>query len=60
MVALFTLDKVKKGEPYEYNNGLGDIVADYQGGEFSLYFANCEPSSAVSFDLQVSKYQGTA
>ena len=53
MITLFTLDKIKPNEPFVYNNPLTDIVADYVGGEFSLYFANCESQSAVSFDLQV-------
>lgn len=53
MITLFTLDKIKANEPFEYNNPLTDIVANYEGGEFSLYFANCEAQSAVSFDLQV-------
>ena len=59
MVTLFTLDKIKADEPFEFNNPLTDIVADYQGGEFSLYFANCESQSAVSFDLQVSPGLGS-
>ena len=53
MITLFTLDSVKADEAFEYNNALSDIVMDYQGGEFSLFFANCEAQSAVSFDLQV-------
>lgn len=28
----------------------------YQGGEFSLYFANCEPDSAIDFDVEVALY----
>jgi hypothetical protein len=29
---------------------------DYQGGEFKLYFANCQPDSAVDFTVRVSLY----
>ena len=61
MVTLFTLDKIetktvdKKSnfDAFEYSKALDDILMNYKGGEFSLYFANCEPNSAVSFDLQV-------
>ena len=28
----------------------------YQGGEFSLFFANCEPDSAIDFDVEVSLF----
>lgn len=31
-------------------------VQDYMGGEFSLFFANCEPDSAIDFDVEVSLY----
>lgn len=29
---------------------------DYEGGEFSLFFANCEPNSEVYFDAKVALY----
>jgi hypothetical protein len=31
-------------------------LQDFQGGEFSLFFANCEPDSAIDFTLGVSLY----
>ena len=52
LIPLFYLSDVKDAV-FEYKNGLKDIVQDYEGGEFSLFFTNCEPLSAVSFDLQV-------
>ena len=33
-----------------------DLIAEYQGGEFSIFFANCEQQSAVSFDLRTELY----
>jgi hypothetical protein len=33
-----------------------DLIAEYQGGEFSIFFANCEPLSAVSMDLRTELY----
>ena len=53
---LFTLANTSQGQAYEYKGELRDIVQDYDGGNFSLFFANCEPLSAVSFDLQVRCY----
>ena len=31
-------------------------LQDYVGGEFSLFFANCEPDSAVDFKVDVALY----
>lgn len=36
--------------------GWQDLIAEYQGGEFQLFFANCEPLSAVSFELRTELY----
>jgi G protein-coupled receptor 107 len=35
---------------------LGDILEDYEGGEFILYFANCNPYTAVDFDVELALY----
>lgn len=35
---------------------LDDMLEDYQGGEFILYFANCEANTAVDFDIVLSLY----
>lgn len=32
------------------------LLQDYQGGEFSLFFANCEPNSAVDFNMEIALY----
>lgn len=29
---------------------------NYQGGEFSLFFANCEPYSAIDFDVEAALF----
>jgi hypothetical protein len=55
LIPLFYLADVKSDAVFEYKNSLKDIVQDYEGGEFSLFFTNCEPLSAVSFDLQVGR-----
>jgi hypothetical protein len=43
-------------EEYKYEVAIRDLIADYEGGEFSLFFANCESQSAVSMDMTVSLY----
>ena len=35
---------------------LQDIIAGYQGGEFSIFFASCEPLAWVSMDLRTQLY----
>jgi len=35
---------------------LADMLEDYAGGEFILYFANCEPDTAVDFDITLALY----
>lgn len=35
---------------------LSETVQDYAGGEFSLFFANCEPNSAVDFNVIIALY----
>lgn len=35
---------------------LGDLLEEYQGGEFLLYFANCEANTAVDFDITLALY----
>jgi hypothetical protein len=58
IVKLFTMDMVdqQKVEEYVYEMALQDLIAEYQGGEFSIFFANCEPLSAVSMDLRTELY----
>ncbi len=52
LIVLFTLDNVGENAVYENNRELREMIQNYEGGEFSLFFTNCEPLSAVSFDLQ--------
>jgi hypothetical protein len=35
---------------------LNKEVEDYQGGNFVLYFANCQPEIAVDFDVHIEMY----
>lgn len=35
---------------------LDDMLEDYTGGEFLLYFANCEADTAVDFDITLALY----
>ena len=41
----------QEGQPYLLDVRVGNVVPD--SGNFSLYFVNCQPQSAVSFDLKV-------
>ncbi len=35
---------------------MANLVPGYTGGEWSLFFANCQKPSVVSFDLNVAMY----
>ena len=35
---------------------MAELVPDYQGGEWSLFFANCQKPSVVSFDIITAMY----
>ncbi|KAK9816823.1 hypothetical protein WJX72_005424 [[Myrmecia] bisecta] len=62
VVKLFTFDKVeedrKAGKPEGtvFTGELKELITDYQGGEFSLFFVNCQAPTVVSFDIRVSLY----
>lgn len=63
IIKLFTMDMVEQPknekdatDQYTYSMALQDLIAEYQGGEYSILFANCEPRSAVSFELQTELY----
>ncbi len=58
LIVLFTLDAAWRlyDQAYTYKRELREMIQNYHGGEFSLFFANCEPQSAVSFDLQARRY----
>jgi len=55
LIVLFTLDNVGENAVYENKHELREMIQNYEGGEFSLFFTNCEPLSAVSFDLQARR-----
>lgn len=40
----------------ELSARLADLVKDYAGGEFSLFYANCQKLAVVSFDIRVALY----
>ena len=42
---------LQDGQPYLADIELGNVLPER--GDFSLYFMNCQPQSAVSFKLQV-------
>lgn len=61
VVKLLTLKQVEDNEREGTNSTalsdtLRNLVPDYNGGEWSLFFANCQKPSVVSFDLTVSMY----
>ena len=56
-ITLFTFDSVDPAtHAVERGYPLNDLIQDYEGGEFSLFFANCEPDSAVDFDAHIALY----
>lgn len=60
-IKLLTLKQVEQNAQEGQNStSLSDtmtnLVPSYNGGEWSLFFANCQKPSVVSFDLAVSMY----
>ncbi|KAL4860143.1 hypothetical protein ACK3TF_000346 [Chlorella vulgaris] len=56
-ITLFTFDAIDpKTSKVSREFRLFDMLQDFHGGEFSLFFANCEPDSAIDFTLGVSLY----
>ena len=61
MVKVLTLRQVEENAQAGKNStNLSDIMAKlvpgYAGGEWSLFFANCQKPSVVSFDMKVEMY----
>lgn len=56
-ITLLTFDEIDatKGE-LQRGFALRELIQDYDGGEFSLFFANCEPDSAVDFKANIALY----
>lgn len=40
----------------DFHSSLADILQDFEGDEFALFFENCEPGGIVSFDIRTSLY----
>jgi hypothetical protein len=56
-VTLFTFDAVDAAAgTAEQDFVLYDLLEDYQGGEFVMYFANCEADTAVDFKIRLALY----
>jgi G protein-coupled receptor 107 len=56
-VPLFTFDEIDTDTGIiERSFELDEILDSYDGGELIVFFANCEPSSAVDFDVTLSLY----
>ena len=50
-------DNAKEGKnSTSISDLMQNLVPSYNGGEWSLFFANCQKPSVVSFDLAVSMY----
>lgn len=57
IVALLTFDTVQKaGNITNLAVPLDERISDFSGGFFSLFYANCEPSTLTSFKIRVSLY----
>ena len=59
-VKLLTFDTVQQdaseGKHTLYSAALDNVIADLQGGLFSLFYVNCQKPAVVSFDIQVGMY----
>ena len=60
-LTLLTLKQVEQNNGDQMNStylsdAMKNLVPSYTGGEWSLFFANCQKPSVVSFDLTVSMY----
>lgn len=58
---LLTLKQVEDnskagGNSTTLSETMANLVPGYHGGEWSLFFANCQKPSVVSFDLNVAMY----
>ncbi|GAB4816676.1 hypothetical protein N2152v2_003722 [Parachlorella kessleri] len=56
-ITLFNFNELdSKSNSISTGYRLSDTIQDYAGGEFSLFFANCEPNSAVDYDVSIALY----
>ncbi|KAK9909735.1 hypothetical protein WJX75_006715 [Coccomyxa subellipsoidea] len=61
VIKLLTFDAVESNkaagsELTQLSARLADLIKDYHGGEFSLFYANCQKLAVVSFDIRVALY----
>ena len=61
MITLLTFDSVLRDQQDGKNAtvfraAMADMLPDFTGGEFALFFENCEEMLMVSFDIRVSLY----
>ena len=61
MITLLTFDSVLRDQQDSKNMtvfraAMADMLPDFTGGEFALFFENCEEMLMVSFDIRVSLY----
>ena len=56
-ITLMRFDEIETGDAVvERSFVLADMLEQYRGGEFILYFANCEFNTAVDFDIQLALF----
>ena len=56
-ITLMRFDEIEAGDAVvDRSFVLGDMLEQYRGGEFILYFANCEFNTAVDFDIQLALF----
>ena len=56
-ITLITFEDIKlSSRTLERDFVLDDMLEEFTGGEFLLYFANCEPDTAVDFDITLALY----
>lgn len=61
MLTVLTMDEVNRDEQADmytttFKAALADRMKDFKGGEYALFFQNCEEMLLVTFDLRVSLY----
>lgn len=57
VVTLLTFDKVEPGSNItRLRVPLKEQLPDFEGGYFSLFYANCEADVLATFDIRVSLY----
>lgn len=56
-ITLLRFDEIQVGDEFiDRSYSLAAMIEQYSGGEFILYFANCEANTAVDFDITLSLF----